>query len=53
MEQKQIWNKHGFRQVSLQVGFMGSSEEEDLGGGKDVCDEPYEQEENYFSLSTR
>lgn len=52
MEQKQIWNKHGFRQMGLRDGFMGSSKEEDLGGGKDVGDDLHEQEENDFSLST-
>lgn len=33
MEQRQIWNKSGFRQMDLLDSFIGSSEEDDLGGG--------------------
>lgn len=39
MEQKQIWYKYGFRQMGLLDSFVGSSEEEDLGGGKDLGDD--------------
>lgn len=56
MEQKQIWNKYGFRQTGHLDSFMGSSAGEDLGGGKDLGDDPQEQEEeedNELSHITR
>ena len=42
MEQRQIWNKSGFRQMDLLDSFMGSSEEDDLGGMQKLGDDPQE-----------
>lgn len=45
MEQKQIWKTSGFRQIGLLDSFMGSSKEDNLNGGKDLEDDPQEQED--------
>jgi hypothetical protein len=40
MEQKQIWNMYAFRLMGVLDSFMGNSEAEDLGGGRDLGDVP-------------